>query len=87
MDYKSKELFDSISEIDKREFIRNEVLLTNEAIEYLGITRARMSAMILKGKIKPIKKTGAISLFLLHDLEEKKKELVDLRIKYRPYEY
>lgn len=72
--------------IEKREFIMNEVLTTPEAIELLGISRARMSNMIKKKKIVPVKKFGCVSLFLKCDIEEKKKELIDLRKKYRPYE-
>lgn len=72
--------------IEKREFILNEVLTTPEALEFLDISRARLSAMIKNKKIKPVKKFGCVSLFLKDDLEEKKKELVELRKKYRPYD-
>ncbi|WP_028400350.1 helix-turn-helix domain-containing protein [Ectobacillus panaciterrae] len=71
---------------DKRQFIRDEVLTTPEAQELLGISRARMSTMIKSGKITPIKKSGAISLFLREDLVEKKEEMTELRKKYRPWE-
>ena len=72
--------------IDKRQFIAEEVFTTPEAIEFLEISRARLSAMIKNGKIKPCKKLGCVSLFLKSDLVEKKKELIELRKKYRPYE-
>jgi predicted XRE-type DNA-binding protein len=72
--------------VEQREFIMNEVLTTPEAIEFLEISRARLSAMIKSKKIKPVKKLGCVSLFLKHDLEEKKEELIELRKKYRPYE-
>ncbi|MGG3721582.1 helix-turn-helix domain-containing protein [Bacillus subtilis] len=68
------------------DFIRREVLTTNEAAELLGVNRARMSQLISSGKLNPIKKLSGISLFLRTDLEEKKKELEASRKKYRPYD-
>lgn len=75
-----------MNRIEKRNFIQNEVLVTPEAIEFLDISRARMSTLIKQGKIKPIKKFGCVSLFLKEDLIAKKQELIELRKKYRPYE-
>ncbi|PFW95199.1 helix-turn-helix domain-containing protein [Bacillus pseudomycoides] len=72
--------------IDKRKWVFDNVLTTPEAIEYLGISRARLSHMIKNGKIVPTKKLGCVSLFLREDLEKKKEELVALRKVYRPYE-
>ncbi|MFJ9289331.1 helix-turn-helix domain-containing protein [Bacillus halotolerans] len=68
------------------DFIRREVLTTNEAAELLGVNRARISQLISSGKLNPIKKLSGISLFLRTDLEEKKKELEASRKKYRPYD-
>ncbi|MEC0765107.1 helix-turn-helix domain-containing protein [Bacillus atrophaeus] len=68
------------------DFIRREVLTTNEAAELLGVNRARISQLISSGKLNPIKKLSGISLFLRTDLEEKKKELEAGRKKYRPYD-
>ncbi|MBL6010668.1 helix-turn-helix domain-containing protein [Bacillus halotolerans] len=68
------------------DFIRREVLTTNEAAELLGVKRARISQLISSGKLNPIKKLSGISLFLRTDLEEKKKELEAGRKKYRPYD-
>lgn len=68
------------------DFIRREVLTTNEAAELLGVKRARISQLIGSGKLNPIKKLSGISLFLRTDLEEKKKELEAGRKKYRPYD-
>ncbi|MCY9166000.1 helix-turn-helix domain-containing protein [Bacillus atrophaeus] len=68
------------------DFIRREVLTTNEAAELLGVNRARISQLIRNGKLNPIKKLSGISLFLRTDLEEKKKELEAGRKKYRPYD-
>ncbi|MFJ6030588.1 helix-turn-helix domain-containing protein [Bacillus toyonensis] len=72
--------------IDKRKWVYENVYTTPEAIELLGISRARLSNMIRNGKITPIKKLGCTSLFLREDLEKKLEELVALRKVYRPYE-
>lgn len=68
------------------DFIRREVLTTNEAAELLGVNRARISQLISSGKLNPIKKLSGISLFLRADIVVKKKELEASRKKYRPYE-
>lgn len=70
--------------IDKRQWAKANILTTPEAIELLGISRSRMSNMIKNGKIVPLKKQGAISLFLREDLEKKLEELRILRKKYQP---
>ncbi|WP_416434090.1 helix-turn-helix domain-containing protein [Priestia megaterium] len=70
----------------KRRFIRECVLTSPEAIELLEVSRARLSRMIKDGKIKPVKKSGAISLFLLDDVLQKKEELILLRKQFRPWE-
>ncbi|MDY8162298.1 helix-turn-helix domain-containing protein [Bacillus thuringiensis] len=72
--------------IEKRQWVFDNVLTTPEAIELLGISRARLSHMIRNGKITPIKKLGCVSLFLREDLEKKLEELIALRKKYRPGE-
>jgi len=71
---------------NKRQWAFDNIMTTPEAIEYLGISRARMSHLIKNGKIVPLKKQGCVSLFLREDLEKKKEELVALRKVYRPYE-
>jgi predicted XRE-type DNA-binding protein len=48
-------MFEEINSEEKRKLIINEVLTTPEAIELLGISRSRMSAMIRTNKIKPVK--------------------------------
>ncbi|WP_240515158.1 MULTISPECIES: helix-turn-helix domain-containing protein [Bacillus cereus group] len=78
--------FNAMSRSDKRKFIVEKVLTTPEAIEFLGVSRARLSHMIKKGKITPVKKLGCVSLFLKDDLIVKREELKLLRAKYRPYE-
>lgn len=72
--------------VDLRQWVYDNVLTTPEAIELLGISRARLSHMIKNGKIVPLKKQGCVSLFLREDLEKKKEELIALRKVYRPYE-
>lgn len=67
-------------------FIREEVLITAEAMEILGVNRSRMSALIKAGKLTPIKKLGNVSIFLKADIEAKKEELEELRAKFRPYD-
>lgn len=74
----------SKEEVDN--FIRNEVLITAEAMEILGVNRSRMSALIKAGKLTPIKKLGNVSIFLKSDIEAKKEELEELRAKFRPYD-
>ncbi|SEA91442.1 helix-turn-helix domain-containing protein [Bacillus nitratireducens] len=70
--------------IDIRKWVYENVLTTPEALELLEISRARLSHMIRNGKIVPIKKLGCTSIFLKSDLEKKKEELMELRLKYRP---
>lgn len=71
---------------DLRRFVAEEVLNSTETIEFLGISRARLSQYIKEGKLMPIKKLPKDSLFLKADLEEKKKELEVARKKYRPFD-
>ncbi|MEH7668968.1 helix-turn-helix domain-containing protein [Bacillus sp. JJ689] len=68
--------------IDKRKWAYDNILTTPEAIELLGISRSRLSHLIKKGKITPLKKQGCTSLFLREDLEKKLAELIVLRKKY-----
>ena len=69
-----------------KNFIEKQVLTSKETVEFLGITRQRLSTLIKNGKLFPIKKLRGESLFLKKDLEEKKYELEALRKKYRPYD-
>ncbi|AMA71430.1 helix-turn-helix domain-containing protein [Aneurinibacillus thermoaerophilus] len=62
--------FNSTKEL--KQFIAKEVLSSAEAIEYLGISRARLSQLIKNGKLIPIKKLQRDSLFLKIDVEKKK---------------
>lgn len=70
--------------IEKRQWVYENVLTTPEAIELLGISRSRLSHLIKKGKIVPLKKQGCTSLFLREDLEKKLEELIILRAKFQP---
>lgn len=72
---------------DKHAFILTEVLTTPEAIELLNISRARLSVLIKKGRVIPVKKLGCTSIFLKDDLLEAKKEMDVLRKQYRPYDF
>lgn len=72
---------------DKRKFVQEEILTAAEAIEMLGISRARMSSLIRSGKIVPVKKTEGVTLFLREDVEAKLQELITARRKYRPFDY
>lgn len=70
---------------DKEElldFIRNEVLTTQEAIEYLEVTPQAFSSLVKRKKVIPIKE----KLYLKSDLEVRKKEAEQLKKKYRPYD-
>ncbi|MGZ0875136.1 helix-turn-helix domain-containing protein [Priestia megaterium] len=78
--------FEHIKPELKRRFIRECVLTSPEAIELLEISRPRLSKMIKDGKIEPVKKSGAISLFLKDDVLQKKEELIRLRKQFRPWE-
>lgn len=76
-----------LQKFDKRKFVQEEVMLTADALAFLEISRPRLNMLIKQGKIEPVIRTGATSVFLRDDLIEKKKELIELRKKYRPYEY
>lgn len=69
-----------------KDFIRENILTSSEVVEFLGISRARMSTMIKTGKLEPVKKMAKDSLFLKSDIEKKKEELEHLRKKYRPFD-
>ncbi|MEF2093069.1 DNA-binding protein [Bacillus sp. CFBP9009] len=75
-----------MEKFDPKKFVLEEVLTSTECIELLGISRARLSSLIKKKKIVPIKKAG-IQLYLKQDILKKKAELEKSRIKYRPYKY
>ncbi|MGN7311433.1 helix-turn-helix domain-containing protein [Alkalicoccobacillus gibsonii] len=67
-----KRTFSSRSDLES--FIQNELLTTNEAMQILGVSRARMNNMQKEGKITPVKNVGKTVLYLLSDIEERKEE-------------
>ncbi|OQR58324.1 DNA-binding protein [Bacillus sp. CDB3] len=71
-----------LQKFDKREFAKNEILVTSEAIEILGISRSRMNALLNKGQLEPIKRTIGVNLFLRDDIVNKKEELIRKRKQY-----
>ncbi|QAR55084.1 DNA-binding protein [Bacillus aerophilus] len=64
-----------MKENEKIKFIQDEVLKIAEAGELLGVTRQRLSALVTAGKLKPVKKIGAVNLFLRDHVEVQKKEI------------
>lgn len=75
-----------LQKFDKREFAKNEILFTAEAIEILGISRSRMNMLLKKGQLEPIRRTTGVNLFLRDDIVKKKEELTRKRKQYRPYD-
>ncbi|NPC92866.1 helix-turn-helix domain-containing protein [Bacillus sp. WMMC1349] len=75
-----------MTENEKIKFIQEEVLTSVEVCELLGVTRQRLSALVTSDKLKPVKKIGSVTLFLLSHVEAQKKELEAGRKKYRPYD-
>ncbi|CAM4018419.1 hypothetical protein BAQ46_04360 [Bacillus paranthracis] len=67
---------------DKREWARENILLTSEAIEILGISRSRMNMLLKKGQLEPIRRTTGVNLFLRDDIVKKKEELIKKRKQY-----
>ncbi|MGY3717170.1 DNA-processing protein DprA [Sutcliffiella cohnii] len=65
--------FNGTEELKK--FLSNEILLTHEATEYLGISSQRLHQLVQSGKITPIKSTKSSSLFLKSELYERKFEI------------
>lgn len=56
-----------------REFVKDHVMTTHEAIDLLEVSYSKFYEMIKSGQISPIKqKKGAVSLFLKTDLVELK---------------
>lgn len=54
-------------------FIQSEILTTSEAIEYLGISKQALNALVQRGQLKPIKEMKAIKLFYRSELDKRKK--------------
>lgn len=71
-----------LQKFDKREFAKNEILVTSEAIEILGISRSRMNMLLKKGQLEPIKRTIGVNIFLREDIMNKKEEFIRKRKQY-----
>ncbi|MEM4856430.1 type IV toxin-antitoxin system AbiEi family antitoxin domain-containing protein [Bacillus thuringiensis] len=71
-----------LQKFDKREFVKNEILFTSEAIEILGISRSRMNMLLKKGQLEPIRRTTGVNLFLRDDIINKRDELIRKRKQY-----
>jgi DNA processing protein len=65
--------FSTIDEL--KEFLSNEILFTQEATKYLGISSQRLNQLVHAGKISPIKSTKSNSIYLKSDLYERKFEI------------
>ena len=55
-----------------RQFIIDEILTTSEALEYMGLTRQGLNALVQRNKLQPIKEEKAVKLFFKSDLTERK---------------
>lgn len=67
---------DSIQRDAMREYIRNNIITTGEAVEILGFTRQYLGQLVRNGEIEPIKK--GLRVYLKSDIIALKKER-DLR--------
>ena len=65
-------------EILSKEEIKGLVVTSKEVLEILGIKRARLSQLVKKGKIQPVKK----NVYLLSEIIERKRIQQELREKY-----
>lgn len=61
-----------------RQNVYNEVVTSKEVLDILGINRSRLSQLVKKGKLLPVKK----SIYLLQDVMARKNEQEDLRAKF-----
>ena len=60
----------------KKELAAQMVLGTHEVQEMLLINRSRLNALVLEGKLKPLKQLKREYLFWLPEVEAMKKELL-----------
>lgn len=65
---------------DLIKFIQDNTMESAEVIEYLGISKQRLSDMNRTGKLEAVKK----GIYLRMDVEQRKLEQDDLREKYLP---
>jgi hypothetical protein len=64
--------YDDVNQL--RAFIENQVMFTNEAAKYLGVSPQRLHQLVQAGRLKPIKTNPAGTIFLKSDLEARKRE-------------
>ncbi|MCB8818878.1 type IV toxin-antitoxin system AbiEi family antitoxin domain-containing protein [Desulfosporosinus shakirovi] len=66
---------------EKIESLKDRVFTSREVIEFLGVSRARLSQLVKGGKLVPIKK----GIFMIDEVKQRKKEQEALRvIFYKP---
>lgn len=61
------------SEQELREWIAENVLTSSEAREKLDLSRATFSSLVSRNMIEPIKAAGGTHLFMLSDIEDRKR--------------
>ncbi|GAE32460.1 hypothetical protein [Halalkalibacter hemicellulosilyticus] len=66
------------------DFLEKELVSVTEAAEILELTTRRVNRLEKDGKLRAVKEKP--KLFLRSAVERKKKELEELRKKYRPYD-
>lgn len=54
------------------ELLMREIFTSNEAAEYLNISTQRLNQLVHEGKLKPVKTSKSIMLFLRQDLDQRK---------------
>lgn len=74
--------FSSTQEFVK--YLNENLVSAAEAAEILGVTPRRVTSLVNEGKLDPVKDQP--KMFLRDVVVEKKKELEELRKKYRPYD-
>lgn len=74
------------SEEELIRFVKDNILFSNEAADFLGITHQALNQSVKTKKLIPIKKSRSGTLFFKQHVEDRKEELAELRIKYRPYD-
>ncbi|KNE19679.1 helix-turn-helix domain-containing protein [Virgibacillus pantothenticus] len=72
------------SDADLLSFLNENLLSTIETAEVLGVSKVRVGHLVKTGKLQPAKDQPKI--FLKSVVLDKKKELEELRKKYRPYD-
>ncbi|UOE96089.1 helix-turn-helix domain-containing protein [Alkalihalobacillus sp. LMS39] len=65
-------------------FLNEQLISAAEAAEILEVSKARIGHLVRDGKLTPAKEQP--KMFLRDIVVEKKKELEELRKKYRPYD-